>query len=62
MYLMYGLARRRRDAKNQIDVLSARLTRKLYTEKKKRLKEVSRVHCMHCRETETGSVKVGTLS
>ena len=34
--------------RNQIDVLvlSARLTRKLYTEKKKRLKEVSR--CMAC--------------
>ena len=33
----YGLwPRRRRDAKNQIDVLSARLSRKLHTENKKK--------------------------
>ena len=42
--------------RNQIDVLSARLTRKLRTGKKKRLKEVSRVHALYLgRETETGS-------
>ena len=50
-----SLRRRRRDAKNQIDVLSARLTRKLYTENKEKAEGGITVHGMHCRETETGS-------
>ena len=50
-----SLRRRRIDAKNQIDVLSARLTRKLYTENKEKAEGGITVHGMHCRETETGS-------
>ena len=41
--------------RNQIDVLSARLTRKLYTENKEKAEGGITVHGMYCRETETGS-------